>query len=46
VVHSLGGSVSYITNVFEALGMECKVSFPWPICFEMIIQSYKWENDF
>lgn len=46
VVHSLGGSVSYITNVFEALGMECKVNFPWPIYFEMIIQSYKWENDF
>lgn len=27
VVHSLGGSVSYITNVFGALGMECKVNF-------------------
>lgn len=26
VVHSLGGSVSYITNVFEALGMECKAA--------------------
>jgi 1D-myo-inositol 3-kinase len=26
VVHSLGGSVSYITNVFKALGMECKVA--------------------
>jgi hypothetical protein len=25
VVESLGGSVSYITNVFEALGMECRV---------------------
>ena len=26
VAYSLGGSVSYITNVFGALGMECKVS--------------------
>lgn len=26
VVYSLGGSVSYITNVFGAVGMECKVS--------------------
>jgi hypothetical protein len=25
VVESLGGSVSYITNVFQALGMECQV---------------------
>lgn len=26
IVYSLGGSVSYITNVFGAVGMECKVS--------------------
>ncbi|CAK9209058.1 unnamed protein product [Sphagnum troendelagicum] len=26
VVESLGGSVSYITNVFQALGMECEVA--------------------
>ena len=25
VCYSLGGSVSYITNVFGAVGMECKV---------------------
>ena len=25
VAYSLGGSVSYITNVFGAVGMECKV---------------------
>lgn len=26
IAYSLGGSVSYITNVFGAVGMECKVS--------------------
>lgn len=52
VVHGLGGSVSYITNVFGALGMECKVhcKVASSICFVLQFRNcsapslvYGWE---